>query len=97
MEMYAHIIAVGIANGTHDRKIEEYQITLNAGGAAWVKVLEGDGELATFLETGLAVKPDLVERAMTELHEQGQTLIPDIELKEVEGPALGLRKTPIDF
>jgi hypothetical protein len=97
MESYAHIVAVGVADGTYDRKIPEYQITLNAGGASWARTLEGDGELMSFLESSLALRKDIVDTAVRKLHETGNAIIPAVEIAETEAPALGLVKTPIDF
>ncbi len=97
MESYAHIIAVGVADGTYDQKVPEYQITLNAGGTSWARTLEGDGELLSFLEASLALRKDLVDAAVRKLHETGQATIPAVEIAESEAPALGLQKTPIDF
>ena len=97
MESYAHIVAVGVADGTYNRKVPEYQITLNAGGASWARSLEGDGELMNFLESGLALRKDIVDAAVRQLHETGHANIPAVEIGENEAPALGLVKTPIDF
>jgi hypothetical protein len=97
MESYAHIVAVGVADGTYDRKIPEYQITLNAGGTSWARSLEGDGELMTFLESSLALRKDIVDAALRKLRETGRATIPAVEIPESEAPALGLVKTPIDF
>lgn len=97
MESYANIVAVGVADGTYDRKIPEYQITLIAGGASWARSLEGDGELVTFLESRLAVRKDIVDAALRKLRETGRATIPAVELPESEAPALGLVKTPTDF
>jgi hypothetical protein len=97
MESYAHIVAMGVADGTYDQKIPEYQITLNAGGASWARSLEGDGELMSFLESSLALRKDIVDAAVRQLHKTGHANIPAVEISEVEAPALGLVKTPIDF
>lgn len=97
MESYAHIVAVGVADGTYDQKVPEYQITLNAGGDSWARTLEGDGELVTFLESSLALRRDIVDAAVRQLHETGHATIPAVEIAETEAPALGLVKTPIDF
>ena len=97
MESYANIVAVGVADGTYDRRIPEYQITLIAGGASWARSLEGDGELVTFLESSLALRKDIVDAAVRKLRETGHATIPGVEMPENEAPALGLVKTPIDF
>jgi hypothetical protein len=97
MESYAKIVVVGVADGTYDRKIPEYQITLIAGGASWARSLEGDDELGTFLESSLALRKDIVDAALRELRETGRAMIPGVEMPENEAPALGLVKTPIDF
>ncbi len=97
MDSYAHIVAVGVADGTYDRKVPEYQITLVAGGASWARSLEGDGELMTFLESSLALRKDIVEAALRKLRETGSATIPGVEMPESEAPALGLVKTPVDF
>ncbi len=97
MESYAHIVAVGLADGTYDQKIPEYQITLNVGGASWARSLDGNGELVSFLESSLALRKDIVDAAVRQLHETGHATIPAVEISEVEAPALGLVKTPIDF
>ncbi len=97
MESYAHIVAVGVADGTYGRKIPEYQITLNAGGASWARSLEGDGELMTFLESSLALRKDIVEAAVRKLRETGNATISAVEIEETEASELGLVKTPIDF
>jgi hypothetical protein len=97
MESYAHIVAVGVADGTYGRKLHEYQITLVAGGASWARSLEGDGELITFLESSLALRKDIVDAALRKLGETGHATIPGVEMPENEAPALGLVKTPIDF
>jgi hypothetical protein len=97
MESYAHIVAVGVADGTYDQKVPEYQISLNAGGASWARTLEGDGELVTFLESSLGLRRDIVDAAVRQLHETGHATIPAVEIAETEAPALGLVKTPIDF
>jgi hypothetical protein len=97
METYAHIVAVGVADGTYGRKFSEYQITLNAGGVSWARTLEGDRALVSFLESSLALRKDIVDEAVRKLSETGHAMISAVELPENEAPALGFQKTPIDF
>jgi len=97
METYAHIVAVGVADGTYGKKLPEYQIMLNAGGASWARTVEGDTELQTFLESRLALRRDIVEAAVRSLRETGQAMIREVDFPENEAPILGFQKAPIDF
>lgn len=97
METYAHIMAIGVADGTYGKKLSEYQIMLNAGGASWARTIEGDTELEIFLESSLALRKEIVDAAVRSLRETGQAMIREVDLPENEAPILGFQKTPIDF
>ena len=94
---FAHIIRLGVREGTYGRTIGEYQFTYNDGRKSWVRTFDGGASLAEFLRSDAAIPADVVAAALEELRGAGKTTNADVEIRESEAPAMGLEQLPSDF
>ena len=72
---FAHIIRLGVREGTYGRTIGEYQFTYNDGRKSWVRTFDGGASLAEFLRSDAAIPADVVAAALEELRGAGKTTI----------------------
>jgi hypothetical protein len=96
MAGFAHIIRLGVREGTYGRIVGEYQFTYNEGGKSWVRTFGDEASLAEFLRSDIAIPPEVAAAAMEELRDAGKTTLTDVEIRESELPAMGLEDLPSD-
>jgi hypothetical protein len=94
MPGYAHLIHLGLRDGTYGRTIGEYQFTYNDGKNSWVRTFDGEPSLAEFLIGDVAVPPDVVDGALDQLRAEGHVTLAEIDIRESEAPAMGLEQLP---
>ena len=88
---YAHIFALPNTVTDAGASFPVYQFTFNEGSNAYGRVLDEE-ELVEFLSEDMGLAIDVVEGALNDLHEQGKTVIGDLELN----PEMGLKEVPTD-
>ena len=97
MPGFAHIIRLGVREGTYGRMLGEYQFTYHESGKSWVRTFDGEASLAEFLRSDVAISTEVVAAGMEELRASGKTTIADVEIRESEAPAMGLEQMPSEY
>ena len=93
---FAHVIRLGVREGTYGRIVGEYQFTYNSGGNMWVRTFDDEASLAEFMGSDVAISPHVVASALEELSRSGSATVTDVEIRESEAPAMGLEQLPSD-
>ncbi len=94
MPGYAHIVRLGLREGTYGRTVGDYQFTYNASGKTWARTFEDEDSLAEFLVNNAAIPRDIADPAMSELARVGNATIANVEIPETEAGAMGLEQMP---
>src|SRR5205814_10179387 len=94
MPGYAHLIRLGVREGTYGKTVGEYQFTYSEGSKSWVRTFDDEPSLAEFLISDVAIPADVVDRALNQLRAEGRVTLAEIEIRESEAPAMGLQQLP---
>jgi hypothetical protein len=96
MPGYANIFRLGAREGTYGKVVGEYQFTYSDGGKSWARTFDDEASLIEFLQRDVAVSAEIAEKGMDELRRAGRTTLADVDIRESEAPAMGLRQLPSD-
>ncbi len=96
MPGYAHIIRVGLRDGTYGGTVGEYQFTYTEGSNSWVRTFDGESSLAEFLASDIGVPGQVVDSTIDQLRREGNVTLADIDIRDSEAPAMGLEQLPSD-
>jgi len=94
MPGYAHLIRLGLREGTYGRTVGEYQFTYSEGSKSWVRTFDDEPSLAEFLISDVAVPAIVVDKALDQRLEEGHVTLAEIDIRESEAPAMGLQQLP---
>jgi hypothetical protein len=92
---YARIFALPGSGTDSEPRMRSFQFTFNEGGNVYSRVFTEE-ELLEFLVEDMALRAEIVDGAMRELHTAGNTMIGDLEIKPTEAAEMGLTEVPID-
>ncbi len=74
-----------------------YQVNYNLPGRSMAMVLNGQEQLAEFLEVIAALPADLVDSVWAELNRGGYANVAEVEISEGQAVGHGMKETPSDF
>ena len=97
MAGYIHIFRNEVATGTYGaRAIAEYQLNYVVGGKSFAGSMD-EARLEEFLVHDVGFTPDTTAEILDRVRLHGNVTLPDIEIRENEASAAGLREMPSDY
>jgi hypothetical protein len=95
MAGYIHIFRSDVATGTFGSSAPEYQFTYTSRGSSWTRSFD-EVSLEEFLLNDLAFDYDVVADLMKSVRLHGNATVPEIDIRESDTSALGLKQMPSD-
>jgi hypothetical protein len=97
MAGYIHIFRNEVATGTYGAPvIAEYQLNYVAGGKTFGGTMN-EGRLEEFLVHDVGFTIDTTAEILDRVRLHGNVTLPDVEIRENEASAAGLRELPSDY
>jgi hypothetical protein len=97
MAGYIHIFRTEASTGTYGaRAIAEYQLNYVSGGKSFGGTMD-EVRLEEFLTHDVAMTPDTTGEIHDRVRLHGNVTLPDVEIRESEAGAAGLRELPSDY
>jgi hypothetical protein len=96
MAGYAHIITLGEVVDSAGIRVPEYQFTYNDGNNSYARTFDETG-LIEFLTEDIALTPEVLNLALTQLRDKGNANVPDIHIPSQDASVMGLKEVPSDY